>query len=299
MNTNFIKQCILSLIAVSLLACNKKAATESDDNSVDSVTAMAESAVTMVSGMADEQSNSSFAMLPRSESPLLINLLLQQAYASNCQRAVLASCNNGVRSESYDDCAIAGTQASLDGQITLTYSSSVCSMITDGDTVTRSYEMQINGPRGGVLTSSSAQKADYRGASYTYGGGGRLTKTASGFDLEVLGKHNSLNYRGLELFNVSVRTISPIAITGGLNRSQRVANGGSLEINHNKAGYTALWSFSDVRWSNTCCHPVSGNVNIVFSGTKTGQATLTFDGCGSGHVTQDGQSQQVGFSYCE
>jgi len=76
-------------------------------------------------------------------------------------------------------------------------------------------------------------------------------------------------------------------------------NGGSLEVNHNLAGFTAIFTPSNLQWSAGCCHPVAGSLAVTYSGSKTGTATVSFNGCGSATVNQDGQSQAVEFSYCE
>jgi hypothetical protein len=158
--------------------------------------------------------------------------------------------------------------------------------------------LSIVGPRGGTVTNASSTSSDYTGASY--GGGGRLTKTASGYDLDILGKHKSLTYNSKSIFNISIRTLSTMQVTGGLSRSSRTLNGGQLQINHNLAKFTATIVPTNLQYSNTCCHPISGSLALTYSGSKTGSATITFSsGCGVASKTENGQSSQVELSYCE
>jgi hypothetical protein len=170
-------------------------------------------------------------------------------------------------------------------------------MASTGNTVTRTYNLEISGPRGGKINHSSDNRSDYRGTSY--GGGGRLVKTAAGWDLSVLGRNSVLSFRGKNIFDVSVRTITPMNITGSLSRAGRVVNGGQLEVNHNLAGFTSVITPTNLQWSNTCCHPISGSLAVTYSGSKTGSATVSFHGCGSASVNQGGQTSVIQMSYCE
>lgn len=70
----------------------------------------------------------------------------------------------------------------------------------------------VDGPYGGVLAVTSE------------GGGGRLTRTATGWIAEILGKRKVLTHRARELMNLS--TPQAIEITGSLGRSSRVVNSG-------------------------------------------------------------------------
>lgn len=288
---------LFSLLVVLSVGCKKKAEDDSD-LSVDPVEASVESGLTMVSGMADDQAGTAYALNSKPEPASIWKIILgEKAYAATCQRALYASCSGGVRSANYNQCDIMGTAANLYGQVSLTYSDAACSMAANGNTVTRTYNIEINGPRGGQISHSSDNRSDYRGTSY--GGGGRLTKTASGWNAEILGRNSVLSFRGRTIFDVSVRTLSAMGLTGSLSRSSRVLSGGQLEINHNVAGFTAIMSPTNLQWNNTCCHPVSGSLSVTYSGSKTGNATVTFSGCGSASVNQGGQVSTINMSYCE
>jgi len=287
------KVLILSLLIVS--SCAKKSLDETS-TSVDANTAETESALTAVSGTLDEQSGSSFSTY-KSEKSHLFSLLINQSQASECMRPVFASCSSSVRTMDYVGCSLGSSSKTLSGQASLTYSNPSCVLSADGDSVTRTYDISISGPRGGVITLGSAVKSDYRGTSY--GGGGRITQTASGHDLDILGKHKVLSFKGINLYDVSIRTLAPLQITGGLSRSARNIVSGQLEINHNKAERTAVWTFNNLQYSSSCCHPVSGSIDIAWTGSKVGTGQINFQGCGIAELTEDGQSQSIEMSYCE
>lgn len=302
------KQVIKAIFLSALLvasACKKNS--NADDNnsdanstnvSVDPVEASIESGVTLISGIADDQTSVTYAV--RSESPranIWETLLLQKAVADNCYRAYQASCVNGVKTASLSSCVPSGTSRSVSGSITLSYSHMSCTLATDGDSVVRTYDLNIEGPRGGLFSHSSTLFTDYRGTSY--GGGGKLTKTTAGWDMEVLGRHSSLTIRDRKVIDVSVRTLAPIGMTGSLSRAGRTINGGQIEVNHNLAKFTAVIAPSNLQWSANCCHPTSGTLSVSYSGAKSGTATVSFQGCGSANVVQGGQSSAIALSYCE
>jgi hypothetical protein len=294
------KNSILTLTLLSLVvACGKKQENE-ESLSVDSLEAVVESGVTMISGMADEQSGSSLALKSNSNEmrPKVLDFILPTAYAVNCTRAFYQSCDNGIKSIDYSSCDIPGTSRSLDGQIQLSYSDLSCSLSNDGDSVTRTYDLSITGVRGGQISHSSSEQKDYR--EEVYGGGGRLTRTAAGWDLDILGRHSQLNFRGREIYDTSIRTLNTIEITGSLSRANRLITSGQIEVNHNKAEFTATMTPNNLQWTSSCCHPTSGSLNVVFSGSRTGNATVTFgEACGIATVDNDGQSNSIQLSYCE
>lgn len=296
MNTKM-KLRTMALATLLLAACSKKsddAATV--DAGLNSSESAVEAGITVVSGMADEQSGASLAL--RSEkraSPWA--MLLPEAVAANCTRAVSSTCSSGVRGVVYGDCAVPGTLRTLSGRVDLTYSQANCSLAVTNDTVTREYNVEISGPRGGVYTLSSANATDYNGQ--TYGGGGELTKTAGGWEIDILGRHARFDRNGNNWMNVSVRTLTPLQVTGGLGRASRTVNGGQLQVNHNIAKFTAVFTPSNLQWTASCCHPTSGQLGVTYSGSKTGSATVTFNGCGSAELSEGGQTSTISLSYCE
>lgn len=272
-------------------------------DSVDSVEAANEAGIVALSGMADEQSGSGFAIY-RTEPRLLkqdvLELLIPSAHANSlCSRAALQTCTAGSRSIDYSGCSIGASQFSIRGEVDLSYSDTSCSMSTTGNSVTRSYDFTIAGPRGGSVTHSSAVRESVVDGT-SIGGGGRLTRTAGGWDLEILGKHTiGTGRRGRTVFDVSVKTTAPVQVTGGLSRASRVLDGGQVEVHHNLAGFKAVLTPSNLQYSAMCCHPVSGSINATYSGSVAGEATLSFEGCGSATLTKDGVNSSVSLTYCE
>jgi hypothetical protein len=299
------KKTIFVLILASLImGCNKKQVDENNsatsNYSVDANEAILESAVTSISGMADDQSGASYAQNSQNylnKIDIFKRIFAQEALASNCNRAVFATCSSGVKSEAYTGCVPTNTSRSLTGQVQLNYSQSNCSLSSDGDQVVRTYSLNLTGPRGGVVNISSQSAQDYSGLSY--GGGGKLTKTSSGHEIEILGKHKTFTRNNNTYYSVSVRTLNPLVLTGGLTRSSRVLSSGTIEVNHNLAKYTMTMTPNNVAWSNSCCHPVSGSFSVNYSGSKTGSATVTFNGCGTANLNQGGQDTQLTMNYCE
>lgn len=291
----------LAVVLAITQGCAKKAADSDDTSSVNSTEAVIESGVSVISGSLDDQSNSSFAYMSVNSNSVWATLLLDKAFAASCSRAYAQTCNSGIREIDYSSCTLPSGVRTLSGKVNLAFSDSSCSMSTAGDYVVRTYNTEISGPRGGVVYNSSDSKADYRGgSSNTYGGGAKITKSASGHNLDILGKHKSMIKKGRELFNVSVRTLSTLEVTGGLTRAARKVSNGQLEINHNIAKFTSVITATDIKWGDCGCYPVSGSLNVTFSGSKTGSSTVTFSSeCGVASLEENGQTSKIEMSYCE
>lgn len=284
--------------AFGLSACGAEKST--DGFTVDASEAAIESGIAAVDGIIDDQQNSSFAYLYSNPQPTLLeslqNALFPQAYAASCSRAASAMCSAGVKSETYSDCTgIYGR--SFQGNVTLTYSDSSCSLSSNGDSVVRTYDVSIAGPRGGVVTSSSDTHTNYLGASL--GGGGQLTKTVTGWDLDIMGKHKSFARNGTTYFDISVSTTSSIKVSGTLARTSRILDGGSLVVDHNVAGFTTTLTPSNLTFTAGCCYPTSGTMAVVYSGAKTGSGSVTFNGCGTASLNVGSSSKDINLSYCE
>ena len=280
-------------ISVLLMGCGEK----NEDQLDQAFELSAESGITALSAVADDQDGSSYASLNLRHRSVA-DILMPKAYAATCSRAVLESCSSGVKSANYSDCDISGTLLSLNGNVTLTYSDAGCGMASASDNVSRTYDYTISGPRGGNLRVFSTAQNDYRGNSIS--GGGKLTNTGSAWEIQVLGKNKILKTAGgLTIMSHSIRTLSNVTVTGGITRASRTMSGGQLEVNHNLAQFSAIYTPNNLQWSSTCCHPVSGNLSITYEGTVTGTGSVVFNGCGSATVTKDDQSRQINLSYCE
>lgn len=263
-----------------------------------------ESAMTVVSGQADDATGGTFALQTTSMSSkvaqLSVALFGDSARASNCGRAFDQACNTsvGTKSITYTDCAVGSRPFTLNGSVTLTYSNNSC-LLNVGDSVVRTYDHTIAGPRGLSIETTSVLRADYRGTQI--GGGGRLSHTgANSWTIDILGKHKIGSFRDRSIFDVSVRTTTPVAISGSLARSGRTVSSGALEVNHNRAQFTATYQVTQpLVWNSSCCHPVSGALSATYAGSLSGSGTVSFNGCGSADLTKDGVTRTLSIGYCE
>tara|TARA_B110001454_G_C12723312_1_gene436619 strand:+ start:36131 stop:37018 length:888 start_codon:yes stop_codon:yes gene_type:complete len=293
----FSKLITIAMIFAVAQGCKNKNADE-DNSSISETEAVVESGMTAVSGSMDEQSNSSFAFQSVKPNSIWSTLLIDRAQAATCSRAYLQSCSAGVKQIEYSDCSTLNGVRQMAGNVKLSFSNASCTLNSNGDYVTRTYSTAITGPRGGVVSNSSDSATDYRGTSY--GGGAKLTKTAAGYNLDILGKHKRMDRNGRQLFNVSVRTLQPLEVTGGLTRAARHVSNGQLEVNHNLAKFSSVITANDIAWGDCSCYPVSGSLSIAFSGSKTGSATVTFTNeCGVASLQENGQTSKIELSYCE
>lgn len=212
----------------------------------------------------------------------------------------------GIKSAVYTSCTTSLSHK-YEGSIVLDYSENGCGLGLE-ETVTRLVTMNrtlqfSSYPRfnGTVVFTTSENHTDYRGAQM---GGGSLIRRVSVdpvFDMEVSGIHKVLkNTKNRTAYDISIRTISPIQITGDLS-GDRTAKGGELEVIHNQAQYVATFSPSNLRYnSTTCCHPVAGTVTAVFSGKAVGQGTIAFTGtCGFATLDRGNGTVEIPLHGCE
>jgi hypothetical protein len=290
------KKIILIFMGLSFfnLSCTVDGSTDADTEMVYSV----ESAVSSLSGVLDDQNNSSFAKNSSSKKQkyahFILELLQPKAYAL-CGRAFSESCTSSQKSTVYSSCSVGAL--TLSGTVSLSFTDSSCLMNSTNDVVTRTYDYTISGPRGGALRLFSSAATDYRGNSIS--GGGRLTKTTTGWNVEVLGKNKTLTINSSIILNHSIKTLSPVSVTGSLARSSRVLDGGQIEVNHNLTSVTNVITPSNLTYSSGCCHPVSGSLSMSYSGSKSGTATVTYNSCGSATITDAGTTSELSMTYCE
>ncbi|MGE0762381.1 MAG: hypothetical protein AB7N80_03785 [Bdellovibrionales bacterium] len=286
----------------TLVGCGQKIL--EDSNSLDTISTSVESGITAVSAVADDQVGSSLVMGSKptfSEyASRVFNQIVPEAQAAACSRALYEMCVSGVssatRSTLYSNCSLPSGRT-LNGSVTLTYSDLSCNLDV-GDSVNRSYDFAMNGLYGGQLLVSSASHTDYRGNSI--GGGGNLTRLgANSWQIDVAGKRKTFVRSGNTFFDIQVRTTAPMNVLNTLARNGRVVDGGSFEVIHNLAKFTATYTPSQLTWSGTCCHPISGSLSVSYSGSVTGSGSVTFNGCGSATLVKGGLSQDININYCE
>ncbi len=214
-----------------------------------------------------------------------LDFLVPSAYAAECTNLSFSSCANGVMSKSAADCTYG--RWTVNGTITLTFSDVACVMSAVNDTVTRTADFQITGPRGATLAVSSP------------GGGQKVTRTgATSFNYTVLGMERiATEANGKKLFDISTQTTADIGVTG-TSRSDRVMNGGTLEVTHHLAGYTVDLTPDNVTWTTGCNCASSGSWTGTASGSVSGSFTVQITGCGTASVTSPSGTKQVSFDRC-
>ena len=303
--TTFPKHAIGLCLALILGSGCAKKEQISGDSEIDSQEAAAESAIVAIGGAADDQEGSSFAAYrtEKADKWNAIAVLLApsaQAAGGVCRRAIFEGCSNGVKSIEYDSCSVGFSGYTITGNVTLTFSNSTCSLSAAGDSVLRTNRATITGPRGASIQNSSADRVSGVDGS-SIGGGTRLSRTASGWTIDVLGQHKIATGRaGRQLFDVSVKTVAPLQITGSLARSNRLVSSGQVDVHHNLAKFKASFVPTNLQYSNSCCHPVSGTLGVTYSGSINGSGTVTFNGCGSATLARaNGSSSTISLSHCE
>lgn len=294
---------VLTLTAALLMAVGCKLEKQQANSATfDDTANEMEAASSAMTAVMDDQQGESFASdnrsrMERMAMPIL-NEILPEAVASNdCARPALQACNTGVKSATYNECSLGSRGATYSGYATLSFSDSSCQLLSSGDHVTRTYDVTFTGPRK-LLNIKISSETDQNYLGETHSGGGRLTKTSSGHELEVLGRNQSVTFNGNTVASQSIKTTSPIQVTGGLRRASRVVNGGELVVSRNIAKYKAKFVADNVQYSSSCCHPVSGSFDITYEGSKTGTAKLTFLGCGSAQYEKDDLKRDITLSYC-
>ncbi len=303
------KFCLRAVLIMSLVlssaGCGKKDG-DTTSASADTIADSVESAVTLIGGIADEQKGSGFAYLPMSRTERLLAEIegwvpLRKAWASGAcaasSRAVQHACAGSHRTNSALDCTLGNY--TLSGWVDLQYSEADCALDAVGETVTRTYSVQVSG-NGFLLNRFTNAHTTYDGQSLS--GGGTLTyQGPASWQMTVGGNHRVLTRNGNTWFDISTKTGSAVSISGTLARGSRTVNGGSIQVIHNRAGFTATWVPSSVSWATVgCCYPTSGSATVTFTGSVTGSGTVSFGPtCGQMTIQKDGVSRTATLANCE
>ncbi|MFN7685352.1 MAG: hypothetical protein ACK5QT_08075 [Oligoflexia bacterium] len=275
---------ILVLALVSLSACGR---------GLDDQEEYAQSVGDVMSSMDESsgQTGGGFAyfriperLKPRST---FFDVLMPDAYAASCTLQSFSACASGVRTRTFGGCTFAGGRVTLSGTVSLTFSdTSSCTMNDTNESVTRTADFTISGRRGSLTVSAP-------------GGGQTVTRTSSGFDYSVGGMKRVLkDSDGETIADIETRTLSVIAVTG-TTRTNRVMNGGQLEIKNLTRGTTAVLTPSNLTWSANCNCAVSGSLSGTTSGDESfDDFKIEITGCGTATVSSGGASVDVEFDRC-
>ena len=185
------------------------------------------------------------------------------------------------------------------GSVTLEFANQTqCHLNGTGDSFTRSVNFSRTGPRGTIQTTSQT-RTTWDGQSV--GGGSEVEQTSSdgNLSMNILGTHKILTKKtGGIGFDISVKTQSPL-ISNKLARSGRVIQSGTIEVFHNRMGFTVTQEISNLQYSSDCCYPVSGTIQSNWSGQLSGSAQVRFISCGQFEILKDGVSSTHTMSACE
>jgi hypothetical protein len=223
-----------------------------------------------------------------------------------CGSSARSVCTNSTDSYSFAGCSTNNGKMILNGSFDEVFTglnaSNCTSPLINGESMTRSF-------KGLTATYASGQSVTgdtYGGVAYdgtiipsiglsSSRANGILTVTNHGYHLVVKGADGSVSG---EAYAISS---APVEITGQSGDGSLVINDGSSRIYHQLEKYTSDVNTSKVAWSDaTCCHPVSGSITEVMSGSKTGTNALTFSSiCGTARIVRaNGTTALVSLPAC-
>jgi hypothetical protein len=210
-----------------------------------------------------------------------LDSLSPNAYMGDCPLAFEQSCERSTQILHFNGCQPLQGHHYF-GQVRLAYEDGNCALDIN-EQVLRTHSLSIEDSHGGELKTE---------------GGIKLTRReVSRWELVIEGVKKSLNNRGKQLTSVSVQSNQPVEITGSLERSLRVLNGGVVAALDNNNKNTSAYRFKDLRYVANCCHPVRGIVEILNSdGTR---ARAEFKGCGEGTFVSRQKKTPFLLTYCE
>lgn len=102
-------------------------------------------------------------------------------------------------------------------------------------------------------------------------------------------------------FDHSIKTLAPLTVTGN-KATANLLIGGSMRVHHNLAKYNSELTLNNLSWTIAqCCHPTSGSISALVSGSISGNSTLTFSApCGTASFTaRDGSTTPVVLKQCD
>ena len=208
---------------------------------------------------------------------------------------------------SVSNISCSNSRGSLVGDVSFTYSAGTdCVLSNDGDgesairTHDFTYTLSSGLLTGWKVMSTSSTETSYNNEAI--GGGATVTyNSTDDYTLAISGVNRFLqDTNGTNWVNASIRTASgsPLALNK-FARTNRIISGGTLEIVHNNAQFTASHVYNNVTWGDdSCCYPTSGSITSTFTDAITGSGTVTFSGgdCGAISISKDGNSKSYTLS---
>ena len=184
----------------------------------------------------------------------------------------------------------------LSGSITTTFSSpDICntwltSIPTTGSFVDTTSTFVRTTLDNSIITTFTDSSPNYNQVSI--GGGVSVGFGAGTNSVAILGlKKTRVSSLKATLYEHSVHTQSAIVATGSLAAGSRAIASGTVIVDHNLDDFTATGVISDLKWSTTCCLPVSGTIDFTLTGKRIGQALVDFNTGTCGEVKLSGSAE--------
>lgn len=206
--------------------------------------------------------------------------------------------NNSILEINFANYLIPGTRVLVNGDVERLYSTSSCQLQNPGDLFQREHDLQFSRVYGNaVLKSLSADHQNYLGQ--TLGGGEILTKTNTGWQIDILGKQQTLiDSSGQKFMDISVETLSPFVIEGTLRRAQRHVVSGQVAVYHNRAQFKSILTYDDLKWNSDCRCPIEGSITAT-NDRRPGTASIEFLACGKAKISRlDGREREIPLPRC-
>jgi hypothetical protein len=165
---------------------------------------------------------------------------------------------------------------------------------TMGDGTTRT------GGDGVVLTIDTAAPSGYDSqVSPQPVGGTVVTRSMGARTVDITGVHYVAAKGGNKLWDHTLSTSDPLAITIQKDGTQSVS--GTVVLQHNLAKYTAKAELSGVvfDFAKCGCLPVSGTITATLSGSRMGTETLDITGCAAAsYASEKGAKSAITLRHC-
>lgn len=210
--------------------------------------------------------------------------------AVSCLGYGFGTCSANSMTRNFNGCTV-GSSYTLTGTVGLTWTggSANCTLGAAGDSIKRSPNFTITGPRGGTL---AVTKTGTNGHVLTWTGGSAGASRTFSFTND--GINRKITYNGTTYYNTTTTTTSPITVIGD-SRSNRTMSGGTLRLTNHLTGTTCDISPSNVDWSAGCACATSGTWSGSCGGTTF---SVAITGCGTGTLTYGSSSQSITFDRC-
>ena len=262
-----------------------------------------------LSGISDDLTDETISYQPQNKRPQYFTpfYLWNNAYADPTERrknicdkrANEVECVGGKRNKVFEACQILESEQLFEGEVSLEFSDSeTCNLEQVGHSVKRTFDYTRRTQFGATIRTFSEERTDFQGNKY--GGGTTLSKTQKGYELVIHGKHRTrTTSRTKPRVDVSLKTVSPVVIKGGLFRGQRTLSGGEIVLANNLSEYVVSMKPDDLSYTSSCCYPTSGGVSLEFDGNIEGSGYVQFTSCGEAVVIREGESQLIEFDSCD